>query len=488
MRKKPNRSERPYVYTQIASSLTYCYLCLMAKSKSPLGDVRLARAFNKFIHLMSEKMTVVLRQLGELRRDEVSFGRFINNPKVTPNGIIQQYWLDHPIDWHGKHLLVIEDGSTISFNSTPNRKDLGRIGSSDRTVGFEIHNSLLLDANDFSCYGVGSVQINKTEHRSDEENKLRRAAYRTTLIEDKETFRWYSTAEDTIKNCPKASSYTIIADQESDIYEIITKFGSQGWDFVVRCTDERRVEYKGKTSLLKDVLSSWKIEHAYELPVVKTKNRSAHTAKLEVKFGTVELLRPKDSPNKTIAPKYSVQIVEISEHPSTVCEGEDPIHWVLVTSHPVETIEQAMLIVRWYCARWNIEQMYRTIKLEGLDVEHSEAESHHSLSNLAVLSLLAAVKVMTLLRARNGQTQQEMTSMFEPKEIEFIQLLNPTVEGDTEKQKNPHPPHSLAFATWVIARLGGWDVYNKTRPPGPITILNGLVRFQTLFRGFSLKV
>ncbi|MGA8447201.1 MAG: hypothetical protein WB766_18710, partial [Roseiarcus sp.] len=40
------------------------------------------------------------------------------------------------------------------------------------------------------------------------------------------------------------------------------------------------------------------------------------------------------------------------------------------------------------------------------------------------------------------------------------------------KQKNPHPPGSLAFAAWVFARLGGWTGYYGK--PGPIVMLRGL--------------
>jgi hypothetical protein len=55
----------------------------------------------------------------------------------------------------------------------------------------------------------------------------------------------------------------------------------------------------------------------------------------------------------------------------------------------------------------------------------------------------------------------------EPK-IETLSALSPTLEGSTERQKYPHPPRSLARASWVIVRLGGWNCYFKA--PGPITM------------------
>ncbi|HMM92924.1 MAG TPA: IS4 family transposase, partial [Bradyrhizobium sp.] len=41
---------------------------------------------------------------------------------------------------------------------------------------------------------------------------------------------------------------------------------------------------------------------------------------------------------------------------------------------------------------------------------------------------------------------------------------------------NPHPPRSLAWASWIIARLGGWDGYPRTKP-GPITMRHGVEYF-----------
>jgi hypothetical protein len=59
-----------------------------------------------------------------------------------------------------------------------------------------------------------------------------------------------------------------------------------------------------------------------------------------------------------------------------------------------------------------------------------------------------------------------------------------TLEGKTAKQKNPHPPGSLAYATWVCARLGGWTGYYGK--PGPIVVLQGLLRFNVMREGWAL--
>jgi hypothetical protein len=63
----------------------------------------------------------------------------------------------------------------------------------------------------------------------------------------------------------------------------------------------------------------------------------------------------------------------------------------------------------------------------------------------------------------------------------------PRLQGRTALQNNPHPQHSLAWAAWAIARLGGWSGYPSEKPPGPITFLRGLEYFSTIDIGRHLE-
>ena len=59
-------------------------------------------------------------------------------------------------------------------------------------------------------------------------------------------------------------------------------------------------------------------------------------------------------------------------------------------------------------------------------------------------------------------------------------------EGKTEKLKNRNNPATLKWASWIIARVGGWKGYASQRPPGPITFFKGLYNFNLLFEGWSI--
>src|SRR5882757_7187794 len=79
--------------------------------------------------------------------------------------------------------------------------------------------------------------------------------------------------------------------------------------------------------------------------------------------------------------------------------------------------------------------------------------------------------------ARDGADQRPATAAFQPEDIEVLEAIAPTVEGRTERLRNPFPPRSLPWVAWIIARLGGWHGARNAKPPGPITMHRGLQCF-----------
>jgi hypothetical protein len=459
----------------------------MEEKKHFFGDARLLRSFRLLSVSMANRLSVKLRALSDGRSQEKAFGLFINHASVTPESIVRQYWHDRSTNWAGRDLLVYSDGSVLSFKQQANRKDLGYVGESDKVGGFELHNSLIVDMQSGLCYGVGGAQVQVTHLKSEADKKTWRQDCPKIPFEQKETYRWYSTMLQSVGNCPGASSYTAISDRESDIYELFDHYRQNNWNWVIRVTGDKRSvsDLTGKRMVLNRFLEPLSVNFSYEVKVCATKKRSAHTALLHVKYTPVVLLPPATGPAKNL-PCIPSWVVEVREDPSTVRPGEPPVHWTLSTTHEVATEEQARKVILWYCDRWDIEQLYRTDKREGLNIEEAELETIHGLANLATLSLIAAAQVMALVMARDGNTHIPCQTVFTGDEMECLRQVNTKVEGPTEKQQNPFEVNSLAFAAWVIARLGGWTPYNKKRPAGPITMANGLVRFMAIYEGFSL--
>jgi hypothetical protein len=93
------------------------------------------------------------------------------------------------------------------------------------------------------------------------------------------------------------------------------------------------------------------------------------------------------------------------------------------------------------------------------------------LMKLTAAALKAACIAMQLVQERDGQHGLLASTVFSPAEIATLAALDPTLHGNSAKQRNPHPTLSLAWTGWVMACLGCWLCYGK--PPRPITFAPG---------------
>jgi len=151
-------------------------------------------------------------------------------------------------------------------------------------------------------------------------------------------------------------------------------------------------------------------------------------------------------------------------------------------------VVEAREVVRWYRLRWTIEHLFRTLKSAAMGAEASQVGDIGRFVELAVVALIASVRVMQIVIGRDGRTEQSVADAVEATALPALEAINRTVEGRTEQLKNPHPPTKLAWFAWIVARLGGWSGYTSRgyKPPGPKTIARGLNRLDGLIKGWNM--
>jgi len=199
----------------------------------------------------------------------------------------------------------------------------------------------------------------------------------------------------------------------------------------------------------------------------------------------VEIKRPSRNLAQEAAklpPKVSLSFVEVCEvDPPT---GVPPIHWRLLTTHEVSTLADALRMTRYYRERWTIEQLFRVMKTKGFDIEAVRIEDATPFENLATATLIAAIQVLQMVRDRDGLAGRPLHDVFDPADQPALQAICATLQGKTERQKNPHATGSLAYAAWICARLGGWTGYYGK--PGPVVTLQGFLRLNTMLLGWNI--
>lgn len=442
------------------------------------GDLRLAKTGSLLLERMVNKMTVCLRKLGSDRALEVAFGRLLRNPKFSmvelKNQAIQKTnKLSSSLD----HVLAIQDTTEINFELAEygQRKDLGRL-TNKYFSGFFLHPSIVIDADSMACLGLGSFQY---WVRPQEERKWTRSERQHTPIEEKESFSWIKTALEVGQNI-STKQITHVCDREADIYELFCRVPDNKNNLLIRSRSNRVLTSKGRLqAYLEGLPAAGTID--IEIPSIPGK-RKARGAHLEVRYSPVEINKPKNVSATNLPPSISLFAIDVKE----VAQSKEKVHWRLLTTHAVTTMEEALQVVNWYKQRWHIEQFFRTLKKQGLNVEASQLESRDSLLKMTVLASIAAVKCLQLVQARDGNNKRKSSDVFEPQDYNLLKNIQKQYERKTNKQKNPHSTGSLAWAAWIIARMGGWNGYRSERPPGPITMRNGLEDFYRIKQGWLL--
>lgn len=399
-----------------------------------------------------------VRRLGGDRAGEIRLTRFLRNPSVTPAEMLSEAAERTAQRCVGRHVLAIQDTTVLR---------------SQGGGGEYLHAVLAVDAQDGAILGLIDGQFLGRDGG-------RRAARRTAPIEEKESFRWLEGADQAASTCAGAACVTVIADRESDVFEAFA-LGSEGAQLVVRAAHDRSLEGGGA---LFAAIDAQPLAGRAELDLPAKPSRKPRTAQLEARFMEVRLARPRHGLRAGLPASVAVNLVDIRE--SDPPAGEAAIHWRLLTTHAVSSVADAFAVAELYRRRWAIEQLFRTLKTRGFDIEGLHIEEPAPRNRLVTAALIAAVTIQQLVHARDGGPAplRPLTDAFEPHDIPLLEACCAKLEGKTARQKNPHPKASLAYAAWVCARLGGWTGYYGK--PGPLVMLEGWLEFQAMKRGANL--
>lgn len=418
-----------------------------------------------------------MRRLSQGRwADEMRYGRFLGNERVTVEALVAG-WSDRTAPAAAnRHVLVVQDTSEIKFATTPEtRRGLGKVKKGN-TWGVLLHVGLAVDAEDGTVLGLAGGRLWTRDGDVTVPHSQRQLA-------DKESERWIATATQAKDRLSAARLITIVTDREGDFYADWTLTPGDNVHLLSRLMNDHAV-IEGGT--VRSALAGLPVAAEAVVELRERANRRARSAHLELRLGTLHLRRPKNSKDKDLPAHVRVSVVEVVEpHPPA---GSEPLHWILLTTHAVDTVAAAWQIVDWYKRRWIIEQLFRTLKSQGLKIEDSQLETADRLLRLVAIATKAAVIIMQLVQARGGEGSQLASLAFSPEEVRLLALIAARQQqgGRGRSRHNPFPPDSLAFAARVIAKLGGWNEHS-TRPPGPITFFNGLTYFRTFAAGFAFR-
>jgi hypothetical protein len=404
----------------------------------------------------------------------MQFRRFLYNKSVTDEEISRHAGGLTGQRAAGRHVVVVQDTSELVLGGRRSREAYGPVAKGN-AAGLLLHAALAVEAGTQALLGLVSMQV---RNRDKEELAPRRK--RATA--DKESQRWIESTERAGEVLAAATSITMVSDRESDFYELFAK-RPQNVELVVRACQNRRIEETEEPGLLFTFIDAGPEQARFAMKLPAAPGRRARDADFAVRFAPVTVRRPLHGADPALPETVRLTLVDVREV-SAPEDGSTPVHWRLLTTHAVTTLNDARRVIDLYRTRWMIEEFFRTLKTAGFDIEEADIGDPKAMINFVAAAAVAAVTIKQLVQARDGNTDQLLSDAFDPDDRPILEAVSVRLEGKTERQRNPHSKGSLAFAAWVIARLGGWTGYYGK--PGPKVMRIGLAQFHAIKFGASL--
>ena len=405
--------------------------------------------------------------------------RFFDNHEVESQKILSPHFEATRLRCSNyKRVIVAQDTSYIDYSKHSKTKGLGK---SFKVYGNELKGICQHVGLAMSDKGLPlGLTYNKLWNRKETgESNYRRWSLPLQL---KESHRWIECMKNT-KSLLENDQVIVVSDREGDIHEAFEKAYELDIDVVIRSSHDRIVEGDLKIS---EVLSGVGIKGIQRLVVPGCGSRKKQVLNLDIRFTKIEF---KSQPNDQVSHRnryrsdFEVYVVDASD----IDHG---VNWRILTTLPVENINDAKDILNIYSKRWNVELYFKSLK-SGCNIEDCRlGESSKLIKYIALKSVIAwRIFWITFIGRESPDSNCETVLMRDEWRTTWLMLNRRKIkEGKISKENMPEKPPNLREAIHWIAGLGGFLRRKSDGEPGLITFWRGWNKLQNGLEIYELLV
>lgn len=437
-----------------------------------LGDRRLtARLIELGQCFFAKPIANIPQACGDYPTAKAAY-RFFDNENVSMEAVLAPHF-SSTLERVRTHevVLAVQDTSTLNYTHHPMTKGLGPINTEkDKNIGLLLHDTMAFTP-EGTPLGLLDVQCWAREERWDKKDVRHEKP-----IEEKESFKWiksYRAVDELQKLCPQ-TRLIVVGDREADIHELFAEYKPGQADLLIRSEQSRNrcCEMEDDAQPLWERIRTLEAAGSISLRVPTTPERQARTANLEIRFAAITLKPPKRKTHLAGVPVYIVHAMEVNAP-----QGVEALEWLLITTVTVETLEQALVVLKWYARRWGIEIYHRVLK-SGCRIEARQLEIAKRLVNCLAIDMVVAWRIYHLTYLGRETPELPSTIFFEDEQWKaLVCFINRTPQP-------PDTPPTIAQAVRMVAILGGFLNRASDGEPGTETIWRGLLRLDDITQAF----
>ena len=356
-------------------------------------------------------------------------------------------------------VLAVQDTSLLDYSHYPHTEGLGPLAS-PKQQGLLAHTTLALTPEHVPL-GLLHQQVWARDPaiRHQQNHKDRPLA-------EKESQKWLNSLEAVIAarvRCP-TTHFVSVGDREADVYDLFLLDRPVGVDLLVRAAQDRKVE--GPESYLWAAMASAPVAASVEVQLGERGKQPARLAKLTVRWRAVTLRPPKSRAKEHLAPVtvWAVWAVERTPPP-----GVEPVEWLVLTTLPISTTDEALERLAWYAARWGIEVWHKVLT-SGCQIEHKQLGTAFRLTTCLTLYSVIAWRIVYATMLARAVPDAPCTVLLDTHEWQglYCRIYRVAIA--------PTKPPRLQQAVRWIAQLGGFQGRKGDGEPGVKAMWNGFQR------------
>jgi hypothetical protein len=195
-------------------------------------------------------------------------------------------------------------------------------------------------------------------------------------------------------------------------------------------------------------------------------------AELQMRYAPFTIKRPAIlNPVKTLPESVEVTVIYVKEeHPP---KGHELIAWFLMTSEPVNTVEEAYTYVGYYMQRWKIERFHHVLK-SGCAIEKLQERSVEKTTALILLYSIIAGKILNMTYMGRLKPEAPCSVLLGADEWKLLYCIA------NKTKVEPKKAYTMKEAVDYLGWLGGPKRAPSDGPPGVKTIWIGLMKLYIL--------
>jgi len=390
--------------------------------------------------------------------------RLLDEPDVTFAALMQPHLQQTRQQAQSSAVvLLVQDTTDIDLSHRHKISGVGQIGN-ERGRGFFVQTVLAVRQESREVLGCMAQEPFVRIPAPEGEQR-----YQRRKREERETDIWMRQVQTTLTPAP-GSMWVHVGDRGADMFPFFQACQATQTYFLVRAAQNRRVERDEeeiKYSLMR--ARSWLSQASRPFEVPPRHGRQARSTQLQLSFGQMTLLPPRHEPRAGEDP-VTVWVLRVWEEQAP--DGEEPLEWILLTSVPTTTLEQAWERVDWYGYRWLVEDYHQCLK-SGCRIEHRQLQSVAGLIRLLGLLSPLAVRLLQIRGYARSEPERPAQEVIEPLRLSVV------------AQRSGQSPATMTIGSfWIeVARLGGYLARSHDGPPGWRTIWKGWLSLQTFLDG-----